>query len=111
MSENTAFWQIGSIEERRARSGGAYLEFMRVAPLSAGVYTLAAGARDLQSPHREDELYYVVRGSGRLRAGAEDHAVTPGSVIFVGAGVPHEFHDIAEELSVLVIFGPAETDG
>ena len=32
-----------------------------------------------------------------------------GSVIFVQAGVEHRFHDITEELLVLVFFAPAES--
>jgi mannose-6-phosphate isomerase-like protein (cupin superfamily) len=77
--------------------------------MSAGVYTLAAGAGDLQKPHKEDEMYYVVRGRARMRVGAEDREVSQGSVVFVAAEVPHRFYDIAEELVVLVFFAPAET--
>jgi hypothetical protein len=29
-------------------------------------------------------------------------------VIFVAAAVPHRFHDITEDLTLLVAFGPAE---
>jgi quercetin dioxygenase-like cupin family protein len=41
--------------------------------------------------------------------GGEDQAVGEGTVIFVAAGVEHRFHDIAEELVVLVFFAPAES--
>ena len=34
--------------------------------------------------------------------------VQPGSIVFVGTAVPHHFHDITEELTLLVAFGPAE---
>ena len=35
--------------------------------------------------------------------------IKDGSVlVFVPAGMPHRFHDIAEELRLLVVFGPAE---
>jgi mannose-6-phosphate isomerase-like protein (cupin superfamily) len=33
--------------------------------------------------------------------------VGPGSALFVPANEPHRFHDIAEDLAVLVFFGPA----
>jgi quercetin dioxygenase-like cupin family protein len=55
-------------------------------------------------------MYYVVRGRARIQAGSEDHAVSEGSVIFVAAGVEHRFYEIAEELTVLVFFAPAETE-
>ena len=70
---------------------------------------MPAGGADLQKPHQEDEMYYVVRGRARMRVGAEDRAVSQGSVIFVAAQVEHRFYDIAEELVVLVFFAPAET--
>jgi hypothetical protein len=34
--------------------------------------------------------------------------VRPGSIVFVATAVPHRFHDIAEDLTLLVAFGPAE---
>jgi quercetin dioxygenase-like cupin family protein len=104
------FFNIADADKRRAKSGKPYLEFLRVPAMSAGVYVLPAGGADPQSPHKEDEMYYVVRGRARMRAGAEDHAVSEGSVIFVAAGVEHRFYEIAEELMVLVFFAPAESD-
>ena len=65
--------------------------------------------KDLQQPHQQDEIYYVVRGRARFKAGDEEREVAPGSVIFVAAEVEHRFHDIREELTVLVFFAPPET--
>jgi mannose-6-phosphate isomerase-like protein (cupin superfamily) len=111
MSEQQAgFFEIGELERQRAKQAGSYLEFLRVPSMSAGVYVLAAGAPDLQSPHQQDELYYVVRGKGRVRAGSEDRSVQTGSLIFVAAHAQHRFYDIEEELTVLVFFAPAETE-
>jgi quercetin dioxygenase-like cupin family protein len=44
-----------------------------------------------------------------MQVGSQDQAVAEGSVIFVPANVDHRFHDITEELTVLVFFAPAET--
>jgi len=103
-------WEFRDLEAARAASGRSYHEFKRVPDLSAGIYTLDAGAIDPQQPHREDELYYVVAGRAVVTVGDETRPIVPGSVIFVGAGVPHRFHDIAERLELLVMFGPAEGD-
>jgi mannose-6-phosphate isomerase-like protein (cupin superfamily) len=99
---------IEELAERTRRSREAYLEFLRVPDLSAGVYVLPAGGSDRQTPHGEDEVYYVVSGRSRFRHGADDRAVGPGDVLFVAARAPHQFHDITEELVLLVVFGPAE---
>jgi quercetin dioxygenase-like cupin family protein len=103
------FGNVGEIDRQRAASGKLYGEFLRVAALSAGLYVLPAGATDLQRPHHEDEMYYVVRGKARFRAADEDQEISTGSVLFVAAGVEHRFHAITEELAVLVFFAPAES--
>jgi quercetin dioxygenase-like cupin family protein len=105
----TLFASLPEIEEQRAESGRSYREFLRVPAMSAGLYVLPAGATDHQKPHREDEIYYVIRGRARFKAGSEDREVSAGSVIFVAAQVGHRFYDITEELAVLVVFAPAET--
>jgi mannose-6-phosphate isomerase-like protein (cupin superfamily) len=103
------FFDISQLQNQRAASGKRYLEFLRVAAMSAGVYVLPAGGIDPQSPHKEDELYYVVRGRARMTVADNERTVQEGSVIFVAANVEHRFHDIEEELTVLVFFAPAES--
>ena len=108
--ERTAFVEITQVAADRERSGKAYLEFLRVPSMSAGLYCLPAGGEDTQSPHRQDELYYVVRGKARMRAGGEDREIGRGTTIFVAANVEHRFHHIEEDLEILVFFAPAETE-
>jgi len=86
-----------------------YHEFLRVPAMSAGVYVLPAGAADKQSPHKEDEIYYAVRGRGKIRIGGQETPVSQGSVVFVNANAEHRFFDIEEELVLLVFFAPAES--
>ena len=100
---------VAEINRQRNESGKLYQEFLRIPGMSAGLYVLAPGATDPQHPHHEDEMYYVVRGRARFRAGDEDWEIAAGSVLFVAAEVEHRFYDIAEELAVLVFFAPAET--
>ena len=104
------FWECGDVERERAHQGNAYREFLRVSSMSAGIYVLAAGSTDGQAPHRQDEMYYVVRGRARMRAGSQDQSIAPGSLLFVAAEVEHQFYAIEEELTVLVFFAPAETE-
>jgi mannose-6-phosphate isomerase-like protein (cupin superfamily) len=101
-------FELDDLRAARAQAGRAYLEFLRVAALSMGLYELPAGGVDPQQPHTEDEVYYVARGAGQIRVGDEDRAVAAGSVVFVAAGVAHRFHSITEDLAILVVFAPAE---
>ena len=104
------FFHLDDLNRQRASKGKLYLEFLRVPALSAGVYALPKGGSDPQKPHREDEMYYVFRGRGRMQIGDEHAEVCAGSVIFVEAEAEHRFYDIQEELEVLVFFAPAEQE-
>jgi mannose-6-phosphate isomerase-like protein (cupin superfamily) len=103
------FFHVSALEAQRAQSAKRYLEFVRVPAMSSGLYVLPAGATDTQSPHKEDEMYFVVRGRAHMQIGAEHQPVGAGSIIYVAANVEHRFYDIEQELTVLVFFAPAET--
>ncbi len=107
--ESCAF-TLAEIETAHAAQENRYLQFLTVPELSLGLYNLLAGSKDLQTPHLEDEIYYVVSGRGRLSAGDEDYPAEPGSILFVARNVPHKFHNIEEDLHILVFFAPAHTD-
>lgn len=97
-------FQYDDLSEEQRAAGEPWLEFLRVPALRAGLYVLAPGAWDHQTPHEEDEVYYVAAGRARFEAGDERQAVQAGSIIYVAAGQPHRFTDIVEELRVLVFF-------
>ena len=101
-------FEIAQLLSQQASSDKLYLEFLRVPNLSMGLYVLPAGGTDLQSPHTEDEVYYVVSGKAKIRVGEEDRDVKAGSVVYVAKNVVHKFYSIEEELTVLVFFAPAE---
>ncbi|MGA2594282.1 MAG: cupin domain-containing protein [Bryobacteraceae bacterium] len=101
-------FQLDEIERRRAGLGWSYLEFLRAPSLSVAVYSLRAGKEDRQQPHMEDEVYYVAAGRALIRVGDEDQAVRTGSLVYVPARAEHRFHDIAEDLILIVFFAPAE---
>ncbi len=101
-------FELTAVLERRAKGGKLYMEFLRVADLSVGIYQLPVGGTDPQSPHTEDEVYYVVQGKASIQVAHEDRAVRAGSIIYVARNVEHKFHSIEEELTVLVFFAPAE---
>jgi mannose-6-phosphate isomerase-like protein (cupin superfamily) len=103
-------FHIDDLSRQRSSTGKPYLEFLRVPAMSAGIYVIPKGGVDAQKPHHEDEMYYVVRGSGRMQIGSAHSEVRAGSVIFVEAEVDHRFYDVDEELEVLVFFAPAERE-
>lgn len=101
-------FDIDAVRRALDAMDSSWKEFMRVETMSAGVYRLKAGERDLQKPHDEDEVYFVTRGRARFAAGENIQEVAAGSIIYVEAGRDHRFVDIVEDIEALVIFTPAE---
>ena len=101
-------YELVNLIAQREASGKRYLEFLRVPDLSMGLYALPAGGVDPQSPHTEDEVYYVASGRAQIRVADDDRVVQSGSIVYVAKNVEHRFHSIEEELTVLVFFAPAE---
>lgn len=83
-----------------------YAEQLRVATMSLGTYSIPVGGLDDQRPHAEDEIYLVTAGRGRFTCSGETVAVAPGDVVFVPAGATHRFHDLEDDLCLLVVFAP-----
>jgi mannose-6-phosphate isomerase-like protein (cupin superfamily) len=108
-SKEGAVFPFDAIRDRRSRAGEQYLEFFRIPTMSAGFYALPTGGTDPQTPHREDEIYYVIRGRATLSIAGRDHPVGAGATIFVAKGVDHRFHSVTESLELLVVFAPAES--
>lgn len=102
----TAAFTLNEIIERQRASGDSWFEFLANSNLSVGVYNIAAGTNDREShdPHDRDEVYIGVKGKGRLTADGEVFDVAENSIVFAKAGVQHHFHDVTEDLIVLVFF-------
>ena len=101
-------FELAQLISQRETSDKLYLEFLKVPDLSIGLYFLPTGGADPQSPHTEDEVYYVVSGRAQILVADENRDVQAGSVVYVAKNVEHRFHSIEEELMVLVFFAPAE---
>lgn len=104
------YLHLDELARQGIAKGNAYFEFLRIPTMSAGVYVLPKGGTDSQKPHRQDEVYYVVRGRARMQTGSDHAEVRAGSIIFVEADLEHRFYDIQEEMEILVFFAPAEQE-
>jgi mannose-6-phosphate isomerase-like protein (cupin superfamily) len=102
--------ELDPVVEAARAAGDEWREFLRAGMFSAGVYRLAAGEVDRQTPHVEDELYYVLAGRADLEVEGERRPMEPGSIAFVGKLAEHRFVDIVEDLELLVVFAPPEAE-
>ncbi|MCP5179255.1 MAG: cupin domain-containing protein [Pseudomonadales bacterium] len=100
-------WKVFDLQALQAQLTDApvqYREFLNVPSLSCGLYRLKAGARDMQSPHDDDEIYFVLSGRAKMRLGDVERTVGPGMLLYVGATESHSFFEIEEDMTLLVFF-------
>jgi len=109
MTDNA--WQVFQVSDLMKKVEGTeprFFEYLRVSTISSAIYRLPAGAKDMQAPHLEDEVYVVVEGRARLRVDDKEHQISRGTVLFVRATAEHSFFDIEEDLTVLAFFGASD---
>lgn len=74
---------------------------------SMAVELYAPRGHDPQTPHKQDELYVVISGSGAFVNDGARQPFGPGDVLFVPAGVEHRFENFSDDFQTWVIFyGP-----
>lgn len=89
-----------------------YVECCNRCTMSLGMY--APSGQDLQEPHDQDELYFVLSGSGIFIHGDSKSGFGTGDTLFVAAGVEHRFEDFTDDFTAWVVFWGVtggETDG
>jgi mannose-1-phosphate guanylyltransferase len=96
--------QTAELRDQLERADSNHHELLSEGSLTVEVARYASGVPS-ENTHDEDELYYVVSGSGTLRVEDETYRVEPEDVVFVERGRKHGFVEVDEELTVLVVFG------
>jgi mannose-6-phosphate isomerase-like protein (cupin superfamily) len=71
-------FELDDLIARLDTSRHDFAEFFRAEALSLTVALWPAGGVDDQTPHTEDEVYFVASGRGRIRVAAKDRAVGGG---------------------------------
>jgi mannose-6-phosphate isomerase-like protein (cupin superfamily) len=93
---------LAKLPERR---GKPYAEVLRHGTMNVEIF--APRGIDTQTPHLQDELYFIIKGKGEFMHGSHRRRFGPGDVLFVPAGMEHRFEKFTDDLSVWVVFyGP-----
>ena len=62
---------------------------------------------DPQTPHTQDEIYFIQSGKGELVLNGVRHACAVGDAFFVAAGVEHRFENFSNDFITWAVFwGP-----
>ena len=60
-----------------------------------------------QTPHAQDEIYFIVRGRGVLSHDGKRDPFESGDLLFVAAGIEHQVEEISENFAMWrVFYGP-----
>lgn len=101
------YWVAGdryTFKLTAAETGGAFSLFHFMVPHDSG-----------SPPHthaREDETFYILKGSVRITAGATTVVAGPGDTVFGPRGVRHSFHNVgADDAEMLCLAVPAGIEG
>jgi mannose-6-phosphate isomerase-like protein (cupin superfamily) len=61
-----------------------------------------------QTPHAQDEIYFIVRGRGVLVHDGRRDSFESGDLLFVAAGCEHHYEDFGDDLVLWrVFYGPS----
>jgi mannose-6-phosphate isomerase-like protein (cupin superfamily) len=83
-----------------------WIEHLVSGELTIGTYSIPAGGLDDQRPHFEDEIYVVQTGTSTLGTDSGSAEARPGSVLYVPAREKHQWTNISEDLTLIVIVAP-----
>jgi mannose-6-phosphate isomerase-like protein (cupin superfamily) len=85
--------------------GEPFVQAMHHGTMSVEIY--APRSIDPQTPHTQDELYFIHSGAGFFKIQNERHAFESGTCFFVPAGVEHRFEEFTDDFTAWVVFwGP-----
>ena len=85
--------------------GERFVRGMAHGTMSVELY--APRGHDPQTPHVQDELYFIMQGSGELVIAEQRHTCAAGDAFFVPAGVVHRFERFSDDFATWVVFwGP-----
>ncbi|WP_299266225.1 cupin domain-containing protein [Halorientalis sp.] len=84
------------------------IEAIRAESVSLEVMQFEAGDEDPMHAHREDEIYVVDSGAGKINVDGDTTEVSEGDVIHLEPGTDHQFLDFEDELVMTVLYAPAK---
>jgi quercetin dioxygenase-like cupin family protein len=115
MKLRKGFKSAPSPENTRAIPGGVF-NFLSTGQQTEGRHALMRiivnrGAEPPAHIHsREDESYYILKGSIRYTIGEEVIDVREGEYVYLPKGVPHKFGLLTDQAEVLMWLSPAGLD-
>lgn len=101
-------FKISPAEAKKQLSEGNEFPFTVVMKHgSMSIEYFAPEKADTQTPHKQDEIYVIIKGDGFFVRDGERVACKKADILFVPAGIEHKFENFSEDFATWVIFyGP-----
>lgn len=93
--------------QKLPHKGEQFIDAFRRPHMRAVLY--APRGHDPQTPHKADEVYIIVAGTGKLWVEGETFPFEVGDMLYVPAGRKHRFVDFSDDLVTWVVFERAQT--
>ena len=109
VSMNEALGRLPAAPTATYPEGTPFMTLLAGGSMSVEMFAPGSNAdgRDRQTPHSQDELYFVQRGLGDIVIADQRFAAAAGDAFFVAAGVAHRFENFTPDFATWVVFyGP-----
>jgi mannose-6-phosphate isomerase-like protein (cupin superfamily) len=63
---------------------------------------VAPGSSQKQHHHEPEQVYVIIKGTGRMKVGEEESEVAPGDMVYIPPDVPHSIVNTSTEALVYV---------
>ncbi|MHB8995739.1 MAG: cupin domain-containing protein [Armatimonadota bacterium] len=95
---------LHDIETKQVPCGESRRLITRADTPNLGVHVTHITNGDLHYHNHTEETYYVIRGEGTIELDGEQHALTPGTAVWIPPGVKHRSWG---DFETMVITSPA----
>ena len=80
--------------------------------IAAGLSILPEGGMSDDHEHEEGEMFYVVKGSGKIKCGEEEEGLSAGTAVWVGPWTSHQLINTGKStLKILWVLSPPGREG
>lgn len=72
--------------------------FIEQPGFEVGVLKLRVNEKDIQNPHKTDEVYFILEGDGKLNINGENFDIKLKNIYYIPRNTPHHFHSNSKDI-------------
>jgi mannose-1-phosphate guanylyltransferase len=99
------------LEELEEKTERSHIEVLNEDSMTVELGNYSSLKAAPKNPHTGDEIYYIISGTAMARVEDETYSVEAGDIVFVEAGLEHDFFNIDEDLITLIVLAGSSDPG